>query len=97
MKRHLRQELYYAHKYGLRDHLEKSGTKNSGGSSYANQIDGLIAFMYSVEPNRAYQFDTIWQIIRLKEGLSKSRDPSKIFKKWGQQSLSSPNIAEQNI
>ena len=98
MKRRLRQELYYAHKHGLRDHLEKSSIQDSGGAdTYVNEIDGLIAFMYSVEPNRAYQFDTMWQIIRLKGGLSKSRDPAKIFRKWGQQSLSYPSLLEQSI
>ncbi len=96
MKRHLRQELYYAYKHGLPEHLEKSGIQDSRGT-YINKIDGLIAFMYSVEPNRAYQFDTIWQRIRAREGLLQSRDPAKIFKKWGQQSLSYPSLKEQGI
>jgi len=81
VKRHLRQELYYIDKYGLLNHLDKIELQEYSIMAYINRIDGLIAFMYSVEPKCAYEFDTLWQIIRSKEALSKSRNPSKILNK----------------
>jgi RNA-directed DNA polymerase len=95
VKRHLRQELYYADKYGLLNHLQKTRIQGDS-ASYINRIDGLIAFMYSVEPKCACNFDIMWQEIRSKENLPKSRDPSKIFNKCQlQKSLNYPSSIEQ--
>jgi RNA-directed DNA polymerase len=81
VKRDLRQSLYYAEKYGLASHLEKLGMQDNM-QEYINRIDGLIAFMYSVELECAYKFDTIWQEIRLKTNIPRSRHPSKILDKY---------------
>ncbi len=99
VKMQLRQLLYYAYKYGLEDHLEKIGIQDPDSIGlYILRIDGLIAFMYSVEPKCAYQFDTTWQAIRIKENLKQSRDPSKLFRKWqGQQSSSYPSFVAQGV
>ncbi len=64
VKRRLRQILHYASKYGLESHLHKMDKIDC--DSYVHEIlriDGLIAFMYSVEPERALQFDIQWQEI----------------------------------
>jgi hypothetical protein len=50
-------------------------------------IDGLIAFMYSVEPNRALEFDLQWQeILKVEEAQEAGninqkgrRDPQAVF------------------
>lgn len=95
VKRHLRQELYYANKYGLLNHLEKIGIQGDSVASYVNRIDGLIAFMYSVELKCAYHFDITWQEIRSKLNMSKSRDPSKILIKNQQKGFNYPSLIEQ--
>ncbi|MBC6432028.1 RNA-directed DNA polymerase [Nostoc sp. HG1] len=64
LKRILRQILYYASKYGLENHLNRVHDFNHKNMRYdIKTIDGLIAFMYSVEPNRALQLDMEWQRI----------------------------------
>ena len=86
MKRQLRQILYYIDKYGLENHLDRIETKDNIDSMVLpNQIDGLIAFMYSVEPKYAYEFDVAWQNILVKEGNKPSRNPSKLLRKWQSQ------------
>lgn len=79
VKRRLRQILHYASKYGLESHLHKMD-----GDSYGYEIlriDGLIAFMYSVEPERAKEFDLQWQeILKISNSLEDwVRDPHAIF------------------
>lgn len=78
VKKKLRQTLYYINKYGLKDHLEKIDAQDE---SIVDWIDGLIAFVYSVEPEQAYKFDIAWQAIRKKENLKPSRYPSKLIKR----------------
>lgn len=95
VKRHLRQELYYAAKYGLLNHLEKIGIQEP--LSYIRRIDGLIAFMYSVEPKCAHNFDIIWQEILLKLKCPQSRNPSKLLKKYQlQKGFNDPSLLEQS-
>jgi hypothetical protein len=95
MKRKLRQELYYIQKYGLSDHFDKVNIQEEEACTKILDIDGLIAFMYSVEPKYAYQFDIVWQAIRTKEGEDASRNPSKIFKKiQSQEKLMNPEFLE---
>jgi RNA-directed DNA polymerase len=91
MKRKLRQTLYYASNHGLNNHFQKTGITDVDlmiASIY--KIDGLIAFMYSVEPNRAYEFDEIWQSIRISEDIPQSRYPSKIIERMNAITPSSP-------
>lgn len=78
IKRKLRQRLYYMNKYDLLDHAAK--VKEDTLSELLN-VDGWIAFMYSVEPDYAYQLDVIWQEVRTKSGFKQSRNPSKIMDK----------------
>jgi retron-type reverse transcriptase len=64
VKRKLRQILHYASKYGLESHLSKIQCHDEYSVPFEiRRIDGLIAFMYSVEPERALQFDIKWQEI----------------------------------
>lgn len=92
MKRKLRQALYYAYKYSLADHFKKIGIQDVNLMiSQIVKIDGMIAFMYSVEPEYAYRLDMLWQAIRMKENIEPSRNPSKLFVKiQGQKGLSYP-------
>jgi len=88
VKRRLRQILHYASKYGLESHLDKIQCHDEYSVPFEiRRIDGLIAFMYSVEPERALQFDIQWQeIIKASELLEDEdidwvsrRDPPAIF------------------
>lgn len=64
VKRKLRQILHYASKYGLESHLYKIQCHDEYSVPFEiRRIDGLIAFIYSVEPERALQFDIQWQEI----------------------------------
>lgn len=91
VKKELRQTIYYINKYGLEAHVERidyEGEENQ----MVSWIDGLIVFMYSVEPEQAYKFDTAWQAIRKKENLKPSRYPDKLIEKLRSQGrLKSPN------
>jgi len=89
VKKQLRQVLYCIDKYGLDSHLEKIDDQR-GRISW---IDGLIAFMYSVEPEQAYKLDIAWQTILTKEDLPTSRDPFKVITKW----RSLQNVSHSNI
>jgi len=80
IKRKLRQKLYYMNKYGLLDHAAKVLIQEDTLTEFLN-VDGWIAFMYSVEPDYAYRFDIIWQAVLTKSGFKRSRDPSKIMDK----------------
>ena len=82
VKRKLRQVIYYMQKYGLSNHFEKVIIEDEDVQSEFFDVDGLIAFMYSVEPEYAYKFDLDWQKICIKEGIKPSRSPSKLFEKF---------------
>jgi retron-type reverse transcriptase len=81
VKRTLRQILYYASKYGFNDHLNRVTDSSSRNMRFdIKTIDGLIAFIYSVEPNRALEFDITWQnILKADEIPKRRRDPQAIF------------------
>jgi hypothetical protein len=91
VKRKLRQILHYASKYGLESHLYKIQCHDEYSVPFEiRRIDGLIAFMYSVEPECALQFDIQWQeIIKASELLEDEdidwvspRDPHRIFARF---------------
>lgn len=90
-KKELRETLYDINKYRVEDHIEKSDDQREE-SELLSWIDGLISFIYSVEPEQAYKFDTAWQAILKKENLKPSRDPSKLIKR-----LRSQRNLEQKI
>ncbi|HEY9802110.1 MAG TPA: reverse transcriptase family protein [Leptolyngbyaceae cyanobacterium] len=87
IKKQLRQILYYADKYGWDNHYYKVNSCNHKNTYYCmERIDGLIAFMYSVEPDRALQLDIQWQKILKDEGIvdEQGRDPHDIFARRSQ-------------
>jgi len=58
-KRRLRLELYYARKFGLENHLARTG--NEDPPAWAeHRIDGWIRFIHSVEPAKAKIFAAQW-------------------------------------
>jgi RNA-directed DNA polymerase len=80
IKRKLRQVIHYASKYGWDDHLSKTSHKDS--FSNIRWIDGMVAFMYSVEPAYALKLDTEWQKIRKKKlGTVSRKDPHAIYER----------------
>ena len=70
IKHRVRQELYYAQKFGLPEHLRK--IKAASLQSAINRIDGTISYINAVEPNLAKTFRTQWQEILEKNGLEVS-------------------------
>jgi len=82
VKQELRQAIYYMQKYGLSSHFEKVDIEGEDILSELFFVDGLIAFMYSVEPEHAYKFDLDWQQILTKECGKPSRNLPKLFKKF---------------
>lgn len=78
IKRQLRQALHYASKYGLSDHFDSVSSDNP--TSRDGWIDGMIAFIYSIEPECALKLDIKWQQILEHEGLAPTRkSPQDIF------------------
>lgn len=60
LKKRLRQELYYAKKFGLHEHLTQIGIE-SGEHQYAiNSIDGMVKYVAHHEPNQASHLHTTW-------------------------------------
>ena len=65
MKRRIRQELYYARRYGLLQHIGRKGdaTIQSG----VNRIDGTLRYFNAVEPILAAKLQNQWQTILINE------------------------------
>lgn len=66
-KRRLRQELYYASKYGLIDHAKKAGYKNTRRA--VNVIDGRMSFVLGIEPSRWSKKMAQWRSIMVGQGI----------------------------
>ncbi len=65
VKRRLRLELYYARKFGIENHLARTGSQEP--QSWAeNRIAGWIKFIHSVEPARAKILADQWAKVREK-------------------------------
>lgn len=63
-KRKLRQELYYANKFGLDDHFRHRGINDSAVvQQEVNRIDGLIKFVAHHEPSMSSGIKTSWRAI----------------------------------
>jgi RNA-directed DNA polymerase len=78
IKKKLRQIIYYASKYGWDDHLSKSNRSLFS----MRRVDGMIAFMYSVEPKCAMQLDIEWQkILKKTRGSVSRKDPHAIYER----------------
>jgi hypothetical protein len=67
LKRQIRQELYYARKFGLKSHLGRMGdsTISSGG----HRIDGSIRYISSVERSLGDQFRKQWREVLDRDGV----------------------------
>jgi retron-type reverse transcriptase len=64
VKQRLRQELYYAAKFGLEDHLKRSG-RDTEPLREAARLGGWISFMASVEgPEATERFHKKWMAVR---------------------------------
>jgi Reverse transcriptase (RNA-dependent DNA polymerase) len=87
IKKELRQVIYYASKYGWDNHFSKSNR-----SSFSmRRMDGMIAFVYSVEPKCAMRLDIEWQkILKKTRGSVSRKDPHAIYKRRSE--LTEPGI-----
>ncbi len=67
LKRQIRQELYYAHKFGLKSHLGRKGdsTISSGG----HRIDGSIRYIASVEKEIGSRLRMQWREVLERDGV----------------------------
>ena len=72
-KRRLRQELYYARKFGLREHLCRIGIADSTlVQAEVNRIDGLVKFVAYHEPKQGARLRESWKTVLLESGLRPS-------------------------
>lgn len=65
LKRRMRQELYFADKYGVKDHLGriKATTHQSG----VNRIDGMLRYFHAIEPTLALKLRRTWGEILVRD------------------------------
>ncbi len=73
IKRGLRQELYYANKYGIKEHLRKRSSTSY--QSDINNISGLLSYIHSVEPELAARLKGQWLGILDRDKLSQAYLP----------------------
>ncbi|MGX9120464.1 reverse transcriptase family protein [Mesorhizobium sp. BHbsci] len=75
-KRRLRQELYYAGKFGVADHLRHLGVNDPRVvQQEVNRIDGTVRFVAHHEPTIATQLKTCWRAALQAEGMKPSFAP----------------------
>lgn len=75
-KHRLRQELYYAKKFGLDDHFHHLGINDSHMiQQEINRLDGLVKFTAFHEPDRSTSLKTDWQEILAANWSSPSFQP----------------------
>jgi hypothetical protein len=75
-KRRLRQELFYANKYGLYDHFGRLGINDSHViQREINRLDGLIKFTAYHEPRLSAHLKTTWVNILQASGARTSFEP----------------------
>jgi len=74
-KHKLRQELYYAEKFGLRDHLHHLGINHERHQHEINRLDGLVKFTAYHEPRLRARLRTAWDEILQESGDSPSFEP----------------------
>lgn len=75
-KRRLRQELYYAGKFGLADHFRHRGINDSRViQQEVNRIDGTVRFVAHHEPAIATRLKTDWRAALRVEGMKPSFAP----------------------
>lgn len=75
-KHRLRQELYYAQKFGLEDHCHRLGIVDAQMiQQEVNRLDGMVKFTAFHEPSLAAKLKTDWQEILSKSGDRPSYKP----------------------
>ncbi|WP_200913190.1 reverse transcriptase family protein [Methylobacterium sp. Leaf106] len=77
-KRRLRQELYYAHKFGLNSHfqrIEAATTKDQ--QQNVNRLDGLVKFVAYHEPRQVGRLKPVWANILASSGARPSFEPRR--------------------
>lgn len=75
-KRRLRQELYYARKYGVADHFRHRGVNDAQVIQHeVNRVDGLVRFVAHHEPAMAARLKTQWHKALQDEGMKPSFAP----------------------
>lgn len=80
MKHRLRQELYYAKKFGLREHLGRIGLVNDR-QRQINRIDGLVKYVSYHEPRISSKISSDWVEIQKKTRVKISFEPKNQNKK----------------
>lgn len=76
MKRALRQELHYARKFGLEEHLEHlGGADDRTAQMQINRLDGLVKFVSHHEPTQATAWKVVWGEILRESGQRASFAP----------------------
>ncbi|WP_339630251.1 reverse transcriptase family protein [uncultured Sneathiella sp.] len=75
MKKSLRQELYFAEKFGLRDHLNNLGIDRISHQHFINRLDGLVKYVSHHEPKLAPKLYEVWAEILTESGCSPSFEP----------------------
>ena len=73
LKRRLRQELYFARKYGLRDHLGRVNYPSF--QSGINKIDGMLRYVGGVERKLGKELRAQWLAVLTKEKAGPSYPP----------------------
>ena len=73
MKRRMRQELHFARKYGLPQHIGRRGDTSI--QSGINRIDGTLRYFNAVEPPLAAKLKAEWDSILEKEGRNPAYSP----------------------
>jgi hypothetical protein len=66
MKRKLRQELYFAGKFGIAEHLVNLKENIAGG---VNRLDGMVRYVSFVERNTGFDFSAEWERILARDDL----------------------------
>lgn len=75
-KQRLRQELYYATKFGLADHLHQSNSvEGSSFQSEVNRLDGMVKFVAYHEPDLATKLRSQWGAVLIANGARASFVP----------------------
>lgn len=78
-KRRLRQELYYAEKFGLQDHLHYLGIDDDRFIQHeVNRLDGLVKFTAYHEPRLRTWLRTTWDAILQQSGDNPSFEPKNL-------------------
>jgi RNA-directed DNA polymerase len=79
LKKRLRQELYYAKKFGLHEHLAHIGIEPDEHQYAINSIDGMVKYVAHHEPDQASHLHTTWAKIMKDNAASPSFKPKNRY------------------